>query len=86
MAFIKGTKTEPQCGFTRTLLEILNKTKVPYNTFDILSSPDVRQGLKEYSNWPTYPQLYVNGKLIGGLDIVKELEEEEELLSALNGE
>lgn len=85
MAFIKGTKTNPQCGFTRQLLEILNETGVEYNTFNILSSPEVRQGLKEYSNWPTYPQLYVDGELIGGVDIVKELKEEGELLSTLKG-
>lgn len=83
MAFIKGTKAEPQCGFTRNVLEILNKTNVEYNTFNILSSPEVRQGLKEMSKWPTYPQLYVNGKLVGGHDIIKELDEEGELVDVL---
>jgi len=84
MAFIKGSKTDPQCGFTKKLLEILNETKVEFNTFNILSSPEVRQGLKEYSNWPTYPQLYVNGEFIGGVDIVKELYAEGELVDTLN--
>jgi len=59
------------------------KEKIVFDTFDILSDEDVREGLKKYSNWPTFPQLYSKGKLIGGLDIVKELDQENELLSSL---
>jgi len=81
MAFIKGTPSQPKCGFTRQLLELLNKVNVRYSTFDILTDENVRSGLKEYSKWPTYPQLYVNNKLIGGLDVVKELQEEGQLVS-----
>lgn len=73
MLFMKGDRQTPRCGFSRQIIEILNNTGVPYETFDILSDEEVRQGLKTYSDWPTYPQLYVKGELIGGLDIVKEM-------------
>uniref|UniRef100_A0A671SZT4 Thioredoxin domain-containing protein n=1 Tax=Sinocyclocheilus anshuiensis TaxID=1608454 RepID=A0A671SZT4_9TELE len=75
-----------KCGFSRQILEIMNSTGVEYGTFDILGDEEVRQGLRTYSNWPTYPQLYVKGELIGGLDIVKELKENGELASVLKGE
>ncbi|XP_038161108.1 glutaredoxin 3 [Cyprinodon tularosa] len=86
MLFMKGTKEAPRCGFSRQILEILNGTGLDYDTFDILQDEEVRQGLKTFSNWPTYPQLYVRGQLIGGLDIVKELKESGELVSVLRGE
>lgn len=86
MLFMKGNKEGAKCGFSRQILEILNETSVDYETFDILQDEEVRQGLKTYSNWPTYPQLYVKGELIGGLDIVKELKESGELKSVLKGE
>ncbi|KAG2227526.1 hypothetical protein INT45_002211 [Circinella minor] len=73
MVFIKGTPQQPRCGFTRQLIDILGEQKIKYSSFNILVDEDVRQGLKAYSNWPTFPQMYVNGELIGGLDIVKEL-------------
>ncbi|XP_055502646.1 glutaredoxin 3 [Leucoraja erinacea] len=79
MLFMKGTSQEPRCGFSKKIVEILNEHNVRFSTFDILSDDDVRQGLKVYSNWPTYPQLYVNGELVGGLDIVKEQAESGEL-------
>uniref|UniRef100_A0A8C7URT0 Glutaredoxin 3 n=1 Tax=Oncorhynchus mykiss TaxID=8022 RepID=A0A8C7URT0_ONCMY len=71
MLFMKGNKEQAKCGFSLQILEIMNSSGVEYSTFDILEDEEVRQGLKTYSNWPTYPQLYVNGELIGGLDIVK---------------
>ena len=83
MLFIKGTRETPRCGFTRQLIDIMNGTGVEYETFDILSNEEVRQGLKTYSNWPTYPQVYVNGDLVGGLDIIKELKEMQELEDTL---
>uniref|UniRef100_A0A672LYV5 Glutaredoxin domain-containing protein n=1 Tax=Sinocyclocheilus grahami TaxID=75366 RepID=A0A672LYV5_SINGR len=86
MLFMKGNKEAAKCGFSRQILEIMNSTGVEYGTFDILGDEEVRQGLKTYSNWPTYPQLYVKGELIGGLDIVKELKENGELASVLKGE
>ncbi|KAM4636362.1 glutaredoxin-3 [Discoglossus pictus] len=84
--FMKGNKEIPKCGFSRQILEILNNTGVDYDTFDILEDEEVRQGLKTFSNWPTYPQLYVKGELVGGLDIIKELKENGELVSTLKGE
>ena len=73
MVFMKGNPEAPRCGFSRTLVSILNEINVKYETFDILSDEEVRQSLKTYSNWPTYPQVYVGGNLIGGLDIIKVL-------------
>ena len=67
-------------------MEILQETKVEFDTFDILSDEEVRQGLKKFSNWPTYPQVYVKGELIGGLDIIKEVKEAGELVPTLKGE
>ena len=81
--FMKGTPDAPRCGFSRTACELLNNAKVSFETFDILSDEEVRQGLKTYSNWPTYPQLYGDGKLLGGIDIMKELQEEGELVTSL---
>ncbi|OWR47606.1 glutaredoxin 3 [Danaus plexippus] len=84
MVFMKGTRDQPRCGFSRTLIQILNGTGSPYDTFDILTDEEVRQGLKTYSDWPTYPQVYVKGELIGGLDIIKEMLANGELESTLN--
>ena len=67
-------------------MEILQETKLEFDTFDILSDEEVRQGLKKFSNWPTYPQVYVKGELIGGLDIIKEVKEAGELVPTLKGE
>jgi len=76
MLFMKGTPTNPRCGFSRQTVELLSDARINFGSFDILSDEDVRQGLKKLSNWPTYPQLYVNGSLIGGLDILKEMIED----------
>lgn len=73
MIFMKGDRNTPRCGFSKQLIGIINETGVQYDTFDILTDEEVRQGLKTYSDWPTYPQVYVKGELIGGLDIIKEL-------------
>uniref|UniRef100_A0A8C9JEL3 Glutaredoxin 3 n=1 Tax=Panthera tigris altaica TaxID=74533 RepID=A0A8C9JEL3_PANTA len=79
MLFMKGTPQEPRCGFSKQMVEILHKHNIQFSSFDIFSDEEVRQGLKTYSNWPTYPQLYVSGELVGGLDIIKELEASDEL-------
>lgn len=71
--FMKGNPMMPQCGFSANAIGILNQLGKEFKTFDILKDPEIRQGLKEYSNWPTYPQLYVNGKLLGGNDIMMEM-------------
>ncbi|KAK9457383.1 thioredoxin-like protein [Dipodascopsis uninucleata] len=73
MLFMKGTPAAPQCGFSRQLVGILRENHVRFGFFDILKDDAVRQGLKTFSDWPTFPQLYVNGELQGGLDIVKEM-------------
>lgn len=84
MLFMKGNAGTPRCGFSSKVVEVLNSIGADYGTFDILSDEDVRQGLKEYSNWPTYPQLYVQGELLGGHDIIMELAETGELRSELS--
>ena len=76
MLFMKGSRDAPRCGFSRTITTMLTEEGVDYSTFDILEDEEVRQGLKTYSDWPTYPQLYVGGTLIGGLDILKEMRED----------
>ncbi|XP_032675296.1 glutaredoxin-3 [Odontomachus brunneus] len=83
MLFMKGNPEQPRCGFSRTIVSILDGYKADYQTFDILKDQEVREELKKFSNWPTYPQLYINGDLIGGLDIVKEMIESGELESML---
>lgn len=83
--FMKGNKMFPQCGFSAQVLGILKQSGVPFETFNILEDPEVRQGLKEYSNWPTFPQLYVGGKLVGGCDIVTDLQNSGELGAILGG-
>lgn len=77
--FMKGNSEMPQCGFSANTVAILKHLGVGFSTFNILNDPEIRQGLKEYSNWPTYPQLYVNGKLIGGNDIITEMYQSGEL-------
>jgi len=83
MLFMKGTASAPQCGFSSKIVDILKNNNVKFSTFNIFSDEEVRQGLKALSNWPTYPQLYVSGKFIGGLDIVKEMADDGELLSVI---
>jgi Grx4 family monothiol glutaredoxin len=83
MLFMKGTPAEPRCGFSRTICELLQAQNISFSSFDILSDEEVRQGLKTFANWPSYPQLYADGKLLGGLDIVQEMHEEGELHDAL---
>jgi monothiol glutaredoxin len=77
--FMKGTPQSPMCGFSANTVAILNQYGVEFNTFDILTDMDIRQGVKDYSNWPTYPQVYWKGKLLGGNDILTEMHQDEEL-------
>jgi monothiol glutaredoxin len=79
VVFMKGSKLMPQCGFSNNVVQILNTLGVPYDTFDVLEDYEVRQGIKEYSNWPTIPQVYINGQLVGGSDILIELYQQGEL-------
>lgn len=81
---MKGTKDMPQCGFSAKVVQILNSHGVDFETVDVLADPEIRQGIKDYSNWPTLPQLYVGGKFIGGCDICVELDQTGELESILS--
>lgn len=81
--FMKGNAMQPQCGFSARVVDILNRLMPSYVTFDVLSDPEVREGIKEYSDWPTIPQLYVNGEFQGGCDIVTEMYDKGELHQAL---
>ena len=83
MLFMKGTKQFPACGFSNAVVQILKKEGIAFETFNILADPAVRQRLKEVSNWPTYPQLYVAGKFVGGCDIVTEMHQNGELAKEL---
>jgi len=83
MVFMKGTKLMPQCGFSNNVVQILNMLGIPFETLDVLADPEIRQGIKEYSNWPTIPQVYVNGEFVGGSDILIELYQNGELQEML---
>ncbi len=71
--FMKGTKTMPQCGFSSRVAGVLNYMGVEYSDINVLDDADIRQGIKEYSDWPTIPQLYVKGEFVGGCDIITEM-------------
>lgn len=79
LVFMKGTKLMPQCGFSNNVVQILNTLGVPYETVNVLDDYEIRQGIKEYSQWPTIPQVYVNGEFVGGSDILIELYQKGEL-------
>jgi Grx4 family monothiol glutaredoxin len=86
MLFIVGTPQAPKCGFTKQLINLLKEVNITdYKTFDVLQDEEVLEKLKDYSSWGTYPQVYVNGQLIGGLDILKQLHEEGTLVHTLTG-
>ena len=71
--FMKGSKLMPQCGFSNNVVQIFHSLGVPFETFDVLSDMEIRQGIKEFSNWPTIPQVYLNGEFLGGSDIMIEM-------------
>jgi monothiol glutaredoxin len=81
--FMKGTPQIPQCGFSSTVVQILKHLGVPFKGVNVLASNELRQGIKDYSNWPTIPQLYVKGEFVGGCDIVREMFETGELKQLL---
>lgn len=81
--FMKGNKLMPQCGFSNNVVQILHSLGVPFETFDVLSDMDIRQGIKDYSNWPTIPQVYLHGELLGGSDILIEMYNSGELREKL---
>ena len=81
--FMKGTKNFPQCGFSAQVVTLLSESGVLFHTVDVLKSMELRQGIKEFSDWPTIPQLYVDGEFIGGCDIVQEMSSSGELTTLL---
>jgi monothiol glutaredoxin len=84
--FMKGTPQAPQCGFSMQVAQILNHLGAPYKAVNVLADPELREGLKLYSNWPTFPQLYVKGELVGGCDIAREMFETGELVALFDKE
>lgn len=82
--FMKGNKMFPQCGFSARVVQILKETGTEFKDYNVLTDPAVREGIKQYSEWPTIPQLYVAGQFIGGCDIVSELHEKGELQQLLS--
>ena len=83
LLFMKGNKSIPQCGFSSRVVAVLKSEGIPFETVNVLSDPEIRDGIKQFSNWPTIPQLYVNGKFVGGCDIVTEMHESGELAKEL---
>lgn len=83
--FMKGTPDFPQCGFSGRVAQILNECNAKFVGVNVLEDPEIRQGIKDFSKWPTIPQLYVKGEFIGGCDIVNEMFENGELKDVLNG-
>ena len=82
--FMKGTPVFPQCGFSATVVQVLNHLGVKFKGVDVLQDPGLRQGVKEFTNWPTIPQLYVKGEFVGGCDIIREMFQAEELQGHLS--
>ena len=82
--FMKGTPVFPMCGFSASLVQILNNVGIKFNSVNVLDNDEMREGIKKFSNWPTIPQLYIKEEFIGGCDIVKEMYESGELLELVN--
>lgn len=81
--YMKGSPESPMCGFSSVVVQILNKLDVPFKGVNVLEDPEIREGIKEYTKWPTIPQLYIKGEFVGGCDIVREMYESGELQSYL---
>ena len=84
LLFMKGDPKLPQCGFSSLACQVLDASGAKYETYDVLQDPDVREGIKAYSNWPTIPQLYIKGEFVGGADIIKEMYESGELVKLIS--
>ena len=85
MIFMKGTPDFPQCGFSAATVECLQRLGAPFEAVDVLADMEIRQGIKEYSNWPTIPQVYIDGNFVGGCDITRQLYESGELAKMVSG-
>ena len=86
LLFMKGNPKFPQCGFSSTACQILDASGISYETIDVLQDPDIREGIKTFSNWPTIPQLYINKEFVGRADILKEMYESGELTKLTSGD
>ncbi len=84
--YMKGTPVFPQCGFSATVVQILSHAGVQFQAYNVLEDPELREGIKSYSNWPTIPQLYVRGEFVGGCDIVRDMYENGELAELFAGD
>lgn len=82
--FMKGSPVFPQCGFSAAVVQVLSELNVKFKGVDVLEDPSIRQGIKEFSNWPTIPQLYVKGEFVGGCDIIREMHDTGELQTLIN--
>lgn len=83
LLYMKGTAQMPQCGFSSVVAQVLKNLEVPFKSIDVLTNPEIREGIKQYSNWPTIPQLYIKGEFIGGCDIVRDMFQSGELKALL---
>jgi monothiol glutaredoxin len=83
LLFMKGTPVFPQCGFSAAVIQVLSHLQVKFNSVNVIEDPDIRDGIKQYSDWPTIPQLYVKGEFVGGCDIIREMYETGELKTFL---
>lgn len=83
MVYMKGTPDMPQCGFSAATVQVLKSLGYPFTAVNVLEDPELRQGIKEFSNWPTIPQVYINGEFIGGCDIIQEMYQRGELQQLL---
>jgi monothiol glutaredoxin len=86
MIFMKGNRSFPQCGFSAATVQIFEDLGVPFETADVLSDPELRDAIKRYSDWPTIPQVYIDGKFVGGCDIIREMSENGELESMVKAD
>ena len=84
LLFMKGTPVMPQCGFSAAVVGVLNHMGIKYNSVNVLEDPEIREGIKEFSDWPTIPQLYVKNEFVGGCDIIREMHESGELIQYFN--
>ena len=85
LLFMKGTPVFPQCGFSAAVIQVLSHLQVKFSSVNVLEDPDIRDGIKQYSDWPTIPQLYINKEFIGGADIIREMYESGELTKVISG-
>lgn len=85
LLFVKGSREMPMCGFSKATMDVFDSLGVPYRTLDVLSEPGIRDGIKEFTQWPTIPQVFIKGEFIGGCDIVREMHASGELAKLVKG-